>query len=159
LAYEAGRFLITEITLKNNLAYLVSQVDSLELKMLLEHYQKMVDNHLVSIQEINQESQTGAGTISKPIIQAFLDEIHEKLNKCADHAVMDACILTGVQGINQFKMSAYDTAALFAGELGMGNHAQVFKQAAENEKEMEGRMAKLAGSIIHGAGAPQVLPL
>jgi ferritin-like metal-binding protein YciE len=159
LAYESGRFLLTEITLKNNLGYLVNQVDSLELKMLLEHYQKMVDQHLQSIQKINQDNQTGAGTISKPIIQSFLDEIHEKMNKCADHAVMDACILTGVQGITQFKMSAYHTASQFAGELNMNSYSKAFEQAGEDEKEMEGRLAKLSGTIIHGAGAPQVLSL
>jgi ferritin-like metal-binding protein YciE len=78
---------------------------------------------------------------------------------CSDAEVKDACLLSSIQEINHYKISAYGTAAAFASTLGMDATAQVFRKAEVNEKQIDDRLSQLAAFEINlKARAPIVLP-
>ena len=96
---------------------------------------------------------------ANPVMRAFTEEIENKLDKCADAEVKDACLLAGIQAINHFKISMYGTAAAYANSLGVEKEAAVFHEAEVNEKQIDDRLSQLAEYEINKrARAPIVLP-
>mgnify|MGYP003449252279 CR=1 FL=1 len=86
-----------------------------------------------------------------------LDHFIEKEN--SDQEVKDACLLSCIQEINHYKISAYGTASAFANALGMEDTALVFRKAEVNEKQIDDRLSQLAEHEINlKARSPIVLP-
>jgi ferritin-like metal-binding protein YciE len=144
LDYDASNFFAAEIQLKKTLPEWISLASSVKLKMVLEKYQELVEQHIKKLESFVTEEKINSLTLGNRIMHAFIEEARHKSETCADAAVRDACLLACVQGINHFKISTYGTAAAFAKVLEMEQHAAAFHEAEINEKKIDDRLSQLA---------------
>jgi ferritin-like metal-binding protein YciE len=93
-------------------------------------------------------------------MEAFILETSEKLSRCTDPEVRDACLLEGIQQINHYKICGYGTAAAYATTLDLENESRMFREAEINEKQIDDRLSQLAEHEVNRlARAPIVLTL
>jgi ferritin-like metal-binding protein YciE len=144
LDYDARNFFAAEIQLKKILPEWVSLASSVKLKMVLEKYQELVEQHIKMLESFVTEEKINSLTLGNRIMHAFIEEAKQKSDSCSDAAVKDACLLACIQGINHFKISTYGTAAAFAKVLEMEKHATAFHEAEINEKKIDDRLSQLA---------------
>jgi ferritin-like metal-binding protein YciE len=158
LDYDASKFTSAEIALKNSLPEWISRSGSLKLKTVLQKYLDFVQLHIQKMESFFEEEQINSFSTSNRVMKAYIEETEEKLSKCTDPEIKDACLLANIQAINHFKISTYGTAAAFANALGMEKHAAVFHEAEVNEKQIDDRLSQLAEHEINiRAKAPFVL--
>ena len=159
LDYDARKFTIAEIELKNCLVEWVNKADSIQLKTVLQKYLDFVQQHVQKMEGFFEEEGIGSLSLINRVMQAFIEETNEKLSICTDAPIKDACLVACIQAINHFKISYYGTAASFAHELGMEKQAAVFHDAEVNEKQIDDRLSQLAEHEINiKAKTPIVLP-
>lgn len=79
----------------------------------------------------------------------MIEETNEKLVNCTCLQVKDACLLEGIQSINHFKISAYGTAAAFAGAVGLDKSEEKFYQAMQDEQIIDEGLSHLAAHDIN----------
>jgi ferritin-like metal-binding protein YciE len=144
LDYDARNFFAAEIQLKKILPEWISLASSVKLKMVLEKYQELVEQHIKMLESFVTEEKINSLTLGNRIMHAFVEEAKHKTDNCADAAIKDACLLACIQGINHFKISTYGTAAAFAKILEMEKHAGAFHEAEINEKKIDDRLSQLA---------------
>ncbi len=157
LDYDARKFIIAEIILKNKLPEWINMAGSLKLKNVFQKYQDIVKSHIEQL-EIFIEEDIASLSLNNRIMKAFTEEADEKLGTCSDLAVKDACLLAALQIICHYKISTYGTAAAFAKALGMEKQASVFHEAEINEKHIDDRLSQLAEHEINiNARAPFIL--
>lgn len=149
LDYDARKFTIGEVELKNALMGWTNKADSLQLKTVLRKYLDFVEKHVQKMEGFFEEEEITSLSISNRVMQAFIEETNEKLSNCTDAAIKDACLLACIQAINHFKISYYGTAASFANALGMEKQAVVFHEAEVNEKQIDDRLSQLAEHEIN----------
>lgn len=129
---------------------------------LKEFIRKYLDFVVLQKKELDQfieQENINQLPLCNRVIQAFIQETEEKTGLCSDPEVKDACLLSCIQEINHYKISAYGTAAAFAKTLGMEATALVFHKAEVNEKQIDDRLTQLAEFEINlKARAPIVLP-
>jgi ferritin-like metal-binding protein YciE len=156
---DARRFTSAEIQLKMSLPAWISKAGSLKLKTVLQKYLDFVQKHVQSLEGFFEEEKISSLSLKNRVMQAFIDEVDDKLSACTDVEVKDACLLACIQTINHFKISTYGTAAAFAKALGMEKQAAVFHEAEVNEKQIDDRLSQLAEHEINiKAKTPIVLP-
>jgi ferritin-like metal-binding protein YciE len=156
LDYNAQKFTAAEVELRNNLSKWINLVSSPKLKAALQEYQEKVQEHVHKFEKFFEEEQINSFSVANKIMLAFIEETDEKLNRCANHDVRDACLLACIQGINHFKISLYGTAAAFAKELEMGEFVKRFHEAEVNEKEIDEKLTQLAK---HGINSDAEVPI
>jgi len=149
LDYNARKFANAEIQLRNSLIEWIVKTSSLKLKDVLRKYLGFIQQHIQQLESFFEAEQISSLSSSNRIMKSFIEETEEKLNKCTDAEVCDACLLASVQDINHFKISLYGTAAAFARELDMEKFASVFHEAEINEKQIDDRLSQLAGYEIN----------
>lgn len=157
LDYEASKFLIAEIQLKQNLEEWIIQAGSLQLKTVLQKYLGFVKEHIQKLESFMEQEKISALSITDRIIKAFSEEADEKMNYCKDPEIKDVCLLACIQAINHFKISAYGTATAFAKELDMEKAATVFHQMEINEKHIDDRLSQLAQYEINRKARAPIL--
>ncbi len=158
LDYDASKFTSAEIALKNSLPDWISRSASLKLKTVLQKYLDFVQLHIYKMESFFEEEQINSFSTTNRVMNAYIEETEEKLSKCTDPEIKDACLLANIQAINHFKISTYGTAAAFANALGLDKHAAVFHEAEVNEKQIDDRLSQLAEHEINiRAKAPFVL--
>ncbi len=158
LDYDASKFTSAEIALKNSLPDWISRSASLKLKTVLQKYHDFVQLHIYKMESFFEEEQINSFSTTNRVMNAYIEETEEKLSKCTDPEIKDACLLANIQAINHFKISTYGTAAAFANALGLDKHAAVFHEAEVNEKQIDDRLSQLAEHEINiRAKAPFVL--
>lgn len=159
LDYEARKFLRGEIVLQKKLPDWISAAESVKLKMVLQKYQDLVQEHIRVLEAFFETEQIGSISLENRIIQAFLEDAREKMAVCEDAAIKDACLLACVQSINHYKISMYGTAAAFANALAMEKQAGIFHKAEVDEKQVDDRLSQLAEHEVNIlARTPIVLP-
>src|SRR5690606_13339003 len=126
LDYDARSFTIAEVHLKKVLPGWISMASSLKLNTVLQKYLDHVEQHVKSMEVFFSEENISSLSLTNRVMQAFIEEMNEKLKTCTDPEVKDACMLAQVQAINHFKISAYGTAAAFANALEMEKSASIF---------------------------------
>jgi ferritin-like metal-binding protein YciE len=149
LDYETGKFTNAELQLKNSLPEWISKATSLKLKMALEKYFDFVQVHVRKMESFFEDQAISTLGFTNHVMQAFIEETNDRLSRCTDIEVRDACLLASVQGINHFKISSYGTAAAFANVLGMEKAATIFHEAEVNEKQIDDRLSQLAEHEIN----------
>ena len=158
LDYEASRFTATEIHLKNVLHDWIKRAEDMKLKSVLEKYDSMIQEHTQKLEDFFKDEKIMALSLTNRVLNAYIDDINEKLEMCADPALKDACLLAGIQEINHFKLSAYGTAAAFSKTLNMEKYATIFHELEVNEKQIDDRLSQLAEHEINfRAKAPHLL--
>ena len=160
LDYDARKFIIAEIILKNKLPEWINIAGSLKLKNVIQKYQDFVKGHIEQLEAFIEEEDITSLSLNNRIMKAFIEEADEKLGTCNDQTVKDACLLAALQVISHYKISTYGTAAAFAKTLGMERPASVFHEAEINEKHIDDRLSQLAEHEINiNARAPFILTM
>lgn len=156
---DASKFISGEISLKNKLSEWINEASSVKLKGVLQRYLEFIEQHLDNLENFMNEENIHSFSIRNPVMIAFISETEEKLMRCSDVEVKDACLLAGIQSINHYKISTYGTAASFSNSLGMERQASIFHEAEVNEKHIDDRLSQLAQFEINiKARSPIVLP-
>jgi ferritin-like metal-binding protein YciE len=159
LINDAGRFTSTEVELRNALPLWIGFASSLKLKTVLQKYLELVEMHIERMNSFFSDEQVSSVSISNRVIKAYVEDLLDRMKECADAEVKDACLLSGVQSVNHYKISLYGTGAAFANALGMEKHAALFHEAEVNEKQIDDRLSQLAEHEINiRARTPIVLP-
>ena len=149
LDYDARKFIIAEIQLKNILKEWINTASSLKLKTVLQKYHDLVQQHAQAMEKFSEQEDAATLSISNRVMHAFIEEAEEKLHNCTDAAIKDACLLASIQAINHYKISTYGTAAAFAKALEMEAAAADFYRAEVNEKQIDDRLSQLAEHEIN----------
>lgn len=158
LVYEASTFTNAEEELKNVLPQWIDIATSFQLKAVLQKYLQQVQAHLTMFNDLLNEENEQRIQISK-VMLTLIEETNDKLARCTEREVKDACLLESVQAINHYKISMYGTAAAFANILEQKGHADLFFKAEVNEKQLDDRLSQLAGFEINKlARTPIALP-
>ncbi len=155
LDFDGKKFISAEIQLKNILKQWINISGSVKLKTVLQKYAIFIDQHIENMNTFYEEEHIDSLSLHNKIMEGFIDETEEKLRRCTDSAVKDACLLAGIQSINHFKISIYGTAAAFADLLELERTSVVFHEASVNEKQIDDRLTQLAQFEINNkAKAP-----
>lgn len=156
--YDASRFISAEVELKNSMPQWINKANSLQLKNVMNKYLDYINQHVQKLEEFYDQEGIGSLSIANRIMLAYIEEANEKLVYCKNIEIRDACLLSCVQAINHFKISAYGTAAAFANTLGMKEWAKVFYEAEISEKQVDENLSYLAEHEINSnARSPIVL--
>jgi ferritin-like metal-binding protein YciE len=152
------KFSAAEVALKTALGKWIVMASSLQLKSVLQKYELQVETHIHDFEPVFDKEGLLSLNCTHPAMQALISELEEKLLRCSDTPIRDACLLAGVQLINHFKISIYGTAAAFARELNMEEQAAIFHKAEVSEKQVDDRLNQLAAFEINPkASAPVFL--
>lgn len=159
LDYDASQFNAAEVQLKNILGQWIGEAGQLQLKNVLQKYLDFVELHLLRMDEFLREERVGFLRLNNPVMKTMIEETEDRIGRCTNPEVKDACLLACIQTINHFKISMYGTAAAYAGVLGMTRFESFFHEAEINEKHIDDRLSQLAGfEINRKASTPIVLP-
>jgi ferritin-like metal-binding protein YciE len=160
LGYNAQSFTAAEVELRNSLPVWIAQVSSQKLRSVLEKYHRQVEEHVQKFEKFFEAEGINSFSVANKIMLAFIEETNQKLNRCANQEVKDACLLACIQAINHFKISVYGTAAAFAKQLEMGEFAKRFHEAEVNEKQIDEQLSQLAKHEINSdAEVPIILSM
>lgn len=155
--YEASKFTSAEVQLNYILPHWISKASSGKLKSVLQKYKEYIQQHLENLEIIIKKEEISSLAVTNYVMRTYIEEGNEKIAKCMDAEVADACLLATVQSINHFKISSYGTAAAFANMLELKKTAAFFHEAEVSEKQIDDRLSQLAQFEINlKAKAPVV---
>ena len=83
LDYDARNFFAAEIQLKKILPEWISLASSVKLKMVLEKYQELVEQHIKMLESFVTEEKINSLTLGNRIMHAFVEEAKHKSETCA----------------------------------------------------------------------------
>ncbi|WP_439698624.1 ferritin-like domain-containing protein [Mucilaginibacter sp. AW1-7] len=144
LDHQTGKFTNGELQLQKNLPVWINDTGSVQLRQVLQKYLDQLNVHIQQMDAFILEAQIISANRADPVMQSLTDETNEILGICRDIQVRDACLLACIQVINHYKISAYGTAAAFAGDLDLEKAAAIFYQMEINEKNIDDRLTQLA---------------
>jgi len=144
LDYDILQSHAAENQLKSYIKKWIAQASSLSLRSRLQEYLSMTESHLLYLKDYTLASELPALPSSNRVMKAMLAETEEKLKKCADKELQDACLLAAIQEINHVKISQYGTAASFSKALGNDKAASLFHMFEINEKKIDKKLNKIA---------------
>lgn len=160
LFYNTSRFSCMEATLKNYLPMWINKAGSFQLKVVLQKYNEFVTAHIDMLNYFFKKEKIESISCVSPIMEAFVYEIDTQLSYCTDIEIADACLLSGIQQINHYKISLYCTAAAFANTLENEEEAVLFRTAEINEEQIDDMLKQLAAFEINlKARAPVAISL
>ena len=147
-----------EMELSRELSGWLPLAVSLQLKVVLQKYLTLVQQHIAMLERfLDDEGVPALGQADK-IMQVLMQDTYERLQGCEDVTVRDACLLSSIQLINHVKISQYGTAAAFANILQMDKAAAAIHEAEIDEKHIDDRLSQLAAFEVNTrAKAPHVL--
>lgn len=156
---DTSRLFSAELQLKNSISGWVSKDSSVSLKILMQEYLDVIEQHIRLLERFGESEKNLPANRVNRIMKVYIEQADEKLAACASPAVKDACLLAAIQGINHFKISVYGTAAAFAGTIGLQSAGLLFHQAELEEKEMDERLSFLAEHELNRkANVPAAIP-
>ncbi len=144
LDYDILQSHAAENQLKSYIKKWISQASSLSLKSHLQEYLSTTESHLLYLNDYTLKSSLPTLPNSNRVMKALLTETEDKLKKCADKELQDACLLAAIQEINHVKISQYGTAASFSKTLGNEKAASLFHLFEVNEKKIDKKLNKIA---------------
>lgn len=127
----------------------ITQASALTLKTTLQEYLSIIESHLLYLKDYTLTSTLPSLPSSSRVMKAIIAETEEKLKKCGDKEIMDACLLASVQEINHIKISQYGTAASFSKEMQNNKAASLFHYFEVNEKKIDKKLNKVARKEIN----------
>ena len=99
LDYDILQSHAAENQLKSYIKKWIAQASSLSLRSRLQEYLSMTESHLLYLKDYTLASELPALPSSNRVMKAMLAETEEKLKKCADKELQDACLLAAIQEI------------------------------------------------------------
>jgi ferritin-like metal-binding protein YciE len=140
LALEANRIMQGEKELIGALPTWIQRVTSPKLRGILTQYQNYIEHHAEEMTNyFIQQPETSMW--KNRVMRALIDDTNDKLKRCADSEIYDACLLAAVQEINHYKISIYGTVTAFFNELGQRETASIFLRAEKDEKRIDEQLS------------------
>lgn len=136
------KLISAEVQLEACIGNWTAQVNSIQLKAILQKYHDVIIQHKQDLENIIEETAADASIIVDPVMEIYIKDINERIQLCMDVKVRDASILAGIQLINHLKISTYGTAVAFAKELDMEKAALIFQEMKTNEKQIDDRLSQ-----------------
>lgn len=149
LALEAGRIMEGEKELIQALPVWIQKTSSSQLRGILTQYQNYIGHHADQMANFFINHPTVSTVGRNLVIKALIDDTNDKLRRCADAEIYDACLLAAVQEINHYKISIYGTVTAFCNELGQRDAAGIFLRAEKDEKRIDEQLTFQAQSDIN----------
>ncbi|MCQ6958740.1 DUF892 family protein [Mucilaginibacter aquariorum] len=146
---DGSRLISGETQLKTKLLEWINKDSSLAFKNLMHQYLDKVERHIQVLEGFCNEEQLNSISSVNRVVKALIEETDEKLANCTCPQVRDACLLSGIQSINHFKISAYGTAAAFAGATGLNTAEDWFYEAEQDERRIDESLSHLATHEIN----------
>jgi len=157
LGEDSSRLISGEVQLRNNLGDWMSKEQSPLFKAIMDRYLDMTERHIRDLEQFCEDEQLSSVHISNRVIKALMEELNEKLASCSCNEVKTACLLAGIQSINHYKISAYGTAAAYAGAIRLEKAALFFHQAEHDEKIIDEELSRLATREINNKALTPVI--
>lgn len=106
-------------------------------------------NHVNRLQTISQKlNETLDGHTCKAM-EGLLKEGTEMMKMDAEPAVKDAGMIACAQRVEHYEIAGYGTAAVFAGQLGLGEVQQLLRQTLDEEKKTDEKLTTIAESSVN----------
>ena len=148
LALEANRIMQGEKELIQALPAWIHRVTSSQLRDILTQYQTYIEHHAEEMTHyFIKQPETSVG--KNRVMRALIDDTNEKLRRCADSEIYDACLLAAVQEVNHYKISIYGTVTAFFNVLGQRETASIFLRAEKDEKRIDEQLSFQAQTDIN----------
>lgn len=148
LILEAGRIMQGEKDLIHALPSWIPKVTSSQLRAILAQYQTYIEHHAEEMTNyFIKQPETAMG--KNRVMRALIDDTNDKLRRCVDSEIYDACLLAAVQEINHYKISIYGTVTAFFNELGQRDTAGIFLRAEKDEIRIDEQLTIQAHSDIN----------
>jgi ferritin-like metal-binding protein YciE len=119
------------------------------LKNILHYYQQFVEHHIENLELCFPNGKTNGGIHADVVMRSIIQTTKDKIEKCYDAEVKDASLLASIQKIIHLKICYYGTAIAYAKALEVEKYASLFKEAEDNEKQIDERLSSLAEKEIN----------
>lgn len=138
-----------ERDLKTAIVLWISMASSLKLKNILHYYQQFVEHHIENIEFCFPNGKLNSAVHNDLVMKSLIQTTDDKLEKCLDAEVKDACLLASIQKIIHVKICLYGTAIAYAKALEIERFGAIFKEAENDEKQIDERLTNLAEKEIN----------
>lgn len=155
--YEGRKLTAAEKLIESVLPDWIKRASSLFLKTILQKYLGVVKDNLQAATFFIREEEVEHLSCINNVMQAFVLEAREKMSNCTDAEVLDASLLSSVQGINHYKIHMYGTVAAFAKALGNEKFAEIFHRAKLNEEQIDVSLSQLAEQEVNNRARTSIL--
>lgn len=149
LALEAGRIMEGEKFLVQALPTWIRKTFSSQLRDILIQYQTYIEHHAEEMNNFFLQKSIISSVGRNRVIRALIDDANEKLRRCADPEIYDACLLAAIQEINHYKISIYGTVTAYFNQLAQRDTAGIFLRAEKDEKRIDEQLSFLAQADIN----------
>jgi ferritin-like metal-binding protein YciE len=119
------------------------------LKNILHYYDHFVEHHVENIESCFPNGKTNGGIHADIVMKSLIQTTKDKIEKCLDAEVKDACLLASIQKIIHVKICVYGTAIAYAKALEIEKYMNLFKEAENNEKQIDQKLSILAEKEIN----------
>jgi ferritin-like metal-binding protein YciE len=127
----------------------LKKIKSSRLKLVLEQYVAYLQYHVDGIEKFFERKKLMSLRVRNNLVRAFIDEVNEGLNECSDSEIADALLISGLQEIIHYKISAYGTISAFAATLDLDISANEFYSNVKDEKEIDSKLSFLAEKEVN----------
>ena len=141
---DMRKFIVAEKTLQHTIPLWIKLVNSVKLKTILLKYFDQIKDHVTQMDKYFESEELQFVYNNHKVMATLVSDSEERILRCEDFTVKDACILSCIQNINHYKIGCYGTAAAFSNVLGKNNIALLFHQFEVNEKQIDDRLSQLA---------------
>jgi hypothetical protein len=138
-----------ENELKPAIAAWLTVSSSIKLKNILHYYHQFIEHHIENIESCFPNGKTNGVVHTDTVMRSLIQTTNEKLEKCLDAEIKDACLLASVQKIIHIKICLYGTALAYAKALDIERYKAVFAEAENDEKQIDQRLSALAEKEIN----------
>lgn len=144
LCYTLQGLYFTEEKIKKEFSSCRKNITGSGLKSELDKYVESADNKLLKLQRAFGYLTQDTVSRKNEVITKMLDETHRLLSSSTSTQLKDILMLSCLQNISSYKISAYKTAFLFALELELDTVADLIQQILEWETETGKHLSPLA---------------
>ncbi len=138
-----------ELELKLAIAEWINIASSLKLKNILHYYHQFIEHHIENLESCFPNGKPNSILHADMVMKSLIQMTNEKMDKCSDPEIKDACLLASVQKIIHNKICFYGTAMAYAKALESEKYKSVFAEADSNEKQIDQRLSALAEKEIN----------
>jgi ferritin-like metal-binding protein YciE len=144
LASQLQGLYYIESKVSDELTYCLDHITSSKIKNAINKYVSQRESKLLNLEHIFDYLMCDPLPHKNEVVMKMLAETYQMLAYKSSLHLKDMLIVSCIQNINSYKISAYRTAYLFAVEIEVDAVIDHLQQILESELEMEKELAVLA---------------
>lgn len=144
LRYELENLYCSEKKLVTHLNELKEQAASENIKTTIVNYSESSDPKRLKVDRVFSYLNCEPVSHKTEVLDALLSETREKLHSLENEQLRDLLVITSLQRINDYKISAYKAAMIYAIELGLETAEDLLKTILNWELGTEKELIRLA---------------